>query len=137
MPRLIKKYPNRRLYDTHTSTYIKHDDVKSLVLKGHTVQVIDVKTDKDLTQMVLLQILMDIEEKGDIEHQFFNGIILHHMIRLQKHDNIFLSKAFRDYISYLSQLTYSRNVEDFAQYNIDYMNQWQNLVNNFFFVQKK
>lgn len=137
MPRLIKKYPNRRLYDTHTSSYIKHEDVKELVLKGHTVKVTDAKTDKDLTQMVLLQILMDIDEKGDQDHQFFNDLILHHMIRLHQHENIFLSKAFRDYVSYLSQLTYSRNVEDFAQYNLDYMNQWQNLVQNFFFKQDK
>lgn len=136
MPRLIKKYPNRRLYDLVTSAYIKQDDVKDLILKGHTVQVIDVKTDKDITQMVLLQILIDMEEKEKTEKQFFNDLILHHMIRLQNHDNAFLSKAFRDYISYLSQLTHSSNVEDFTQHNLDYINQWQSVVNNFFFGKK-
>ncbi|MFZ9411306.1 MAG: polyhydroxyalkanoate synthesis regulator DNA-binding domain-containing protein, partial [Burkholderiaceae bacterium] len=47
-PRLIKKYPNRRLYDTQTSTYITLADVKQLVLSGESFTVIDAKTSDDL-----------------------------------------------------------------------------------------
>ena len=57
--RLIKKYPNRRLYDTRTSTYITLDDVKSLVLARLDFKVVDAKTGDDLTRSVLLQIIVD------------------------------------------------------------------------------
>ena len=55
--RLIKKYPNRRLYDTETSTYITLTDVKQLVLDQEEFKVIDAKTNEDLTRSILLQII--------------------------------------------------------------------------------
>ena len=58
-PRLIKKYPNRRLYDTQTSTYITLADVKQLVLSGEPFVVNDAKTADDLTRSILLQIILD------------------------------------------------------------------------------
>ncbi|SFN95564.1 polyhydroxyalkanoate synthesis repressor PhaR [Formivibrio citricus] len=60
---VIKKYPNRRLYDTSTSSYITLADVKQLVLDNVEIQVLDAKTGEDLTRSVLLQIIMD-EESG-------------------------------------------------------------------------
>lgn len=54
--RLIKKYPNRRLYDTQTSSYITLADVKQLVLDSEQFSVLDAKTDEDLTRSILLQI---------------------------------------------------------------------------------
>lgn len=60
---VIKKYPNRRLYDTSTSCYITLADVKQLVLDNVEIQVIDAKSGEDLTRSVLLQIIMD-EEAG-------------------------------------------------------------------------
>lgn len=63
--RLIKKYPNRRLYDTHTSAYITLADVKQLILANETVQVVDVKSNEDITRSVLLQIILE-EEAGDV-----------------------------------------------------------------------
>jgi len=62
--RLIKKYPNRRLYDTQTSSYITLADVKELVLKHEEFQVIDAKTGEDLTRQILLQIIIDEESTG-------------------------------------------------------------------------
>ena len=59
--RVIKKYPNRRLYDTQTNTYITLDDVKQLVLERVELQVIDARTKKDLTQSTLLQIITEQE----------------------------------------------------------------------------
>ncbi len=63
-PRLIKKYPNRRLYDTETSSYITLADVKQLVLSGEPFTVVDAKTSDDLTRSILLQIILDEESSG-------------------------------------------------------------------------
>lgn len=62
--RLIKKYPNRRLYDTCTSAYITIADVKQLVMMGEPFAVIDVKTNVDITHSVLLQIVFEEETAG-------------------------------------------------------------------------
>jgi polyhydroxyalkanoate synthesis repressor PhaR len=59
--RLIKKYPNRRLYDTRTSSYITLSDVKELVLKNEEFQVVDAKSGEDLTRSILLQIILEEE----------------------------------------------------------------------------
>lgn len=63
-PRLIKKYPNRRLYDTETSAYITLADVKQLVLGGEPFTVVDAKSSEDLTRSILLQIILDEESSG-------------------------------------------------------------------------
>ena len=62
--RLIKKYPNRRLYDTQTSTYITLADVKQLVLEQEEFQVIDAKSGEDLSRQILLQIILEEESGG-------------------------------------------------------------------------
>lgn len=64
-PRIIKKYPNRRLYDTEISSYIKLDDVRQLVLDHEEIQVVDAKSGDDLTRSVLLQIIAEHEERGE------------------------------------------------------------------------
>lgn len=63
-PRIIKKYPNRRLYDTETSTYITLADVKKLVLAQVPFKVEDAKTHEDLTRSILLQIILEEETAG-------------------------------------------------------------------------
>ena len=63
--RLIKKYPNRRLYDTAISSYITLADVKRLVVDGVEFQVIDAKSKDDLTRTILLQIISEEEEGGE------------------------------------------------------------------------
>jgi polyhydroxyalkanoate synthesis repressor PhaR len=62
--RLIKKYPNRRLYDTATSSYITLADVKQLVLERVSFKVVDAKSNEDLTRSILLQIILDEESAG-------------------------------------------------------------------------
>jgi polyhydroxyalkanoate synthesis repressor PhaR len=62
--RLIKKYPNRRLYDTQTSTYITLADVKQLVLDQTEFQVVDAKSGEDLSRQILLQIILEEEAGG-------------------------------------------------------------------------
>ncbi|MCP1674074.1 polyhydroxyalkanoate synthesis repressor PhaR [Natronocella acetinitrilica] len=63
--RLIKKYPNRRLYDTAISSYITLADVKRLVTDGVDFRVIDAKSRDDLTRTILLQIISEEEEGGE------------------------------------------------------------------------
>ena len=76
--RLIKKYPNRRLYDTRTSSYITLADVKELVLNHEEFQVVDAKTNEDLTRSILLQIILEEEAGGA---PMFTSDLLAHMIR--------------------------------------------------------
>ena len=63
-PRVIKKYPNRRLYDTDTSTYITLSEVKALVMANEQLVVRDAKTGDDLTRSILLQIILEEEAGG-------------------------------------------------------------------------
>lgn len=76
--RTIKKYPNRRLYDTAISSYITLADVKRLVLDGVDFEVIDAKTKADLTRGILLQIIAEEEEGGE---PIFSSELLAQLIR--------------------------------------------------------
>jgi polyhydroxyalkanoate synthesis repressor PhaR len=80
--RLIKKYPNRRLYDTRTSAYITLADVKQLVLDNEEFQVVDAKSGDDLTRSILLQIILE-EETGGIP--MFSATALSQIIRFYGH----------------------------------------------------
>ena len=76
--RVIKKYPNRRLYDTATSSYITLADVKKLVLDNVDFKVVDAKSNEDLTRAILLQIIID-EEAGGVP--MFSSDMLSQIIR--------------------------------------------------------
>src|SRR5262247_1144180 len=80
--RLIKKYPNRRLYDTKTSSYITLADVKQMVLKQEEFQVQDAKGGEDLTRSILLQIILE-EESGGVP--MFSTDMLANIIRYYGH----------------------------------------------------
>ena len=71
--RIIKKYPNRRLYDTAISSYITLEDVKNLILEQTSVKVIDARSQNDITHSTLLQIVSEQEEKGP--HLFSNEML--------------------------------------------------------------
>lgn len=90
--RIIKKYPNRRLYDTEISRYITLDDVRALVLQGVDFCVKDVKTDEDLTRSILLQIISEQEHDGD---PMFSTKTLTQLIRF--YGNAYQT-AFSDYL---------------------------------------
>ncbi|MBH1976195.1 MAG: polyhydroxyalkanoate synthesis repressor PhaR [Rhodocyclales bacterium] len=76
--RTIKKYPNRRLYDTQTSSYITLADVKALVLAHEAFLVVDAKSEEDLTRAILLQIILEEEAGGA---PMFSSEMLSQMIR--------------------------------------------------------
>ncbi|SPF39144.1 PHA accumulation regulator DNA-binding protein [Candidatus Sulfopaludibacter sp. SbA4] len=62
-PVVIKKYPNRRLYDTSSRRYVNLDDLAALIRQGTEIQVVDAKTGEDLTRVVLTQIIVE-DAKG-------------------------------------------------------------------------
>lgn len=80
--RIIKKYPNRRLYDTETSTYITLAEVKQFVLEYQDFQVQDARSGEDLTRSILLQIILE-EESGGVP--MFTSDMLANIIRYYGH----------------------------------------------------
>ena len=80
--RVIKKYPNRRLYDTDTSTYITLTEVKQLVLDNESFVVRDAKSNEDLTRSILLQIILEEEAGGA---PMFSEAALANIIRFYGH----------------------------------------------------
>ena len=80
--RVIKKYPNRRLYDTTTSTYITLAEIKHLVMASEPLVVRDAKTSEDLTRSILLQIILEEEAAGV---PMFSEAVLAHLIRFYGH----------------------------------------------------
>lgn len=93
-PRIIKKYPNRRLYDTEESRYITLADVQSLLRKGLDLKVVDSQSGDDITRSILIQIITD-QESGD--ERVFTTDMLRRFIR-------FYDEAAHDvFSSYLDQ----------------------------------
>ena len=80
--RVIKKYPNRRLYDTTTSSYVTLTEIKQLVMQGQTFVVRDAKTGEDLTRNLLLQIILEEESAGA---PMFTEAVLANIIRFYGH----------------------------------------------------
>jgi polyhydroxyalkanoate synthesis repressor PhaR len=104
--RLIKKYPNRRLYDTQTSTYITLADVKQLVLDHENFQVVDAKSGEDLTRPILLQIILEEEAAG---MPMFSAPMLSQVIRfygnaMQGMMGSYLEKNIQAFIDIQSKL---------------------------------
>src|SRR5487761_2271875 len=104
--RLIKKYPNRRLYDTETSSYITLSEVKLLVLEHAEFQVVDAKTNQDLTRSILMQIILD-EESGVAP--LFTSDMLSQMIRsygnaMQGFMGNYLEKGMQSFVDIQKQL---------------------------------
>ena len=81
-PRILKKYPNRRLYDTQVSSYITLAEVKGMVLEGLDFEVRDAKTGEDLTRSILLQIILEEETDGV---PIFSTSMLSQIIRFYGH----------------------------------------------------
>nr|VFK26537.1 MAG: polyhydroxyalkanoate synthesis repressor PhaR [Candidatus Kentron sp. MB]VFK30326.1 MAG: polyhydroxyalkanoate synthesis repressor PhaR [Candidatus Kentron sp. MB]VFK75171.1 MAG: polyhydroxyalkanoate synthesis repressor PhaR [Candidatus Kentron sp. MB] len=79
-PRILKKYPNRRLYDTTLSKYITLADVRRLVVQNEEFLIRDATDDRDITRNILLQII--VEQEGGEEEPLFTTNVLEQMIRI-------------------------------------------------------
>jgi polyhydroxyalkanoate synthesis repressor PhaR len=95
--RIIKKYPNRRLYDTEISTYVTLDDVRQLVMDGEDFEVQDAKSGQDLTRSVLLQIITEREELGQpmLSRQMLSQLIRYYGDSLQGFMGTYLERSLQ------------------------------------------
>ena len=105
--RAIKKYPNRRLYDTRTSSYITLADVKDMVMGCEHFLVVDAKTGEDITRSILLQIILEEETAGV---PMFSTQALAQIIRFYGHTmqglmGNYLEKNIQSFIDLQSRLT--------------------------------
>ncbi|MGF1526521.1 MAG: polyhydroxyalkanoate synthesis repressor PhaR [Candidatus Competibacterales bacterium] len=116
-PRIIKKYPNRRLYDTAISSYITLEDVKQLVLDRVLFRVIDARSSDDITRGILLQIISEQEERGA---PIFTTEVLAHIIRfygdtLQGMMGSYLEKSLQAFVD--QQHLFREQMRDFMGKN--------------------
>lgn len=119
--RVIKKYPNRRLYDTDTSTYITLAEVKHLVMDSEPFVVRDAKTNEDLTRSILLQIILEEEAGGA---PMFSEAALANIIRFYGHSaqgfmGTYLEKnvqAFTDIQTKMAEQSKTVSPEMWAQF---------------------
>jgi polyhydroxyalkanoate synthesis repressor PhaR len=105
--RTIKKYPNRRLYDTQTSSYITLTEVKDMVMAVENFVVLDAKTGEDLTRSILLQIILEEESAGV---PMFSTQALGQIIRFYGHTmqgmmGNYLEKNIQSFIDLQAKLT--------------------------------
>ena len=133
-PRLIRKYANRRLYDSTDSRHVTLEDIRKLVASGIHVKVIDDKSGEDLTRSVLLQIIADQEQFGQpvLSIQLLEGIVrfygnpvqellsryleqtLGSVLRQQQAVQAEMSKALESPLAPLAELT-RQNMEMWAR----------------------
>ena len=98
--RLIKKYPNRRLYDTQTSTYVTLVDIKGLVMANESFKVVDAKTEDDLTRNILMQIILEEEACGSpvFSSQMLSQIIRFYGNSMQGLMGNYLEKTMQSFV---------------------------------------
>jgi len=138
--RIIKKYPNRRLYDTEISSYITLEEVRQLVLDGDEFEVRDAKSGDDLTRTVLLQIISEHEGEGQ---PMFTTQLLSQVIRfygdsmqgfmgsyLEKSLQIFLDQQgkFRSQLNNILGQTPWSMLNDMTERNLDL---WKSVQDGF------
>jgi polyhydroxyalkanoate synthesis repressor PhaR len=138
--RVIKKYPNRRLYDTEISSYITLEEVRQLVVDGEEFEVRDAKTGEELTRAVLLQIIAEHEERGQ---PMFTTQLLSQVIRfygdslqgfmggyLERSLQVFLDQQqqFRSQLNTMLGQTPWSMLNDLTERNMD---MWKSLQQGF------
>lgn len=135
--RIIKKYPNRRLYDTDISSYITIEDVRQLIVDGEQFEVRDAKTGEDLTRQVLLQIIAEHEQDGQpmLSTQLLSQIIRFYGDSLQGFMGSYLDRSmqtfmdqqaqFRQQISALEQTTPWTMMSQLTERNLALWQQFQ------------
>ena len=104
--RLIKKYPNRRLYDTQTSTYVTLSDIKNLVMANEVFKVVEAKTEEDLTRNILLQIILEEEAGGApvFSSQMLSQIIRFYGNSMQGLMGNYLEKTMQSFVDIHNKL---------------------------------
>lgn len=114
--RLIKKYPNRRLYDTSLSSYISLSDVKTLVSAQQSFIVVDAKSGEDLTRSILLQIIVEEEGRGSplFSTELLSQIIRHYGDAMQSVMGTYLEKNVQAFLEIQQRLAETNGEDDNA-----------------------
>lgn len=104
--RVIKKYPNRRLYDTAVSSYVGLADIKQLVMSGEPLVVRDAKSGEDLTRSILLQIILEQEAEGVpiLTERMLANVIRFYGNAMQGFMGPYLEKNVQAFVDIQSQL---------------------------------
>ncbi|HIY71070.1 MAG TPA: polyhydroxyalkanoate synthesis repressor PhaR [Candidatus Luteimonas excrementigallinarum] len=104
--RVIKKYPNRRLYDTEISSYITIEDVRQLIVDGEDFEVVDARSGADLTRQVLLQIISEHEQDGTpiLSTELLSQIIRFYGDSLQGFMGTYLERSMHAFLEQQHQL---------------------------------
>ncbi len=119
--RILKKYPNRRLYDTQTSGYITLADVKQMVLDAAPFEVRDAKTGDDITRSILLQVILEEESGAGVP--MFSTQVLAQIIRFYGHSmqgmmGAYLEKNLQTFVDLQQRFTdQSRSLYDPATFS--------------------
>lgn len=129
MTRLIKKYKNRRLYDTETSQYITLEQLKRYVVDGVVFRIEDSETGKELTNSVLLQIIVEMEAGPT---QFLSPEILRQIISLANHPmhvslKTMMEQMFQSMDKPLQNNPYQQATDTWNKQMQEMMQQWQKL----------
>ena len=103
--RVIKKYPNRRLYDTEISSYITIEDVRQLIVDNEDFEVRDARSGEDLTRQVLLQIIAEHEQDGEpmLSTQLLSQIIRFYGDSLQGFMGSYLERSMQGFLDQQQQ----------------------------------
>ncbi len=104
--RIIKKYPNRRLYDTEESRYITLADIRRLVLDRVDFVVIDKKSQKDITHSILLQVISEQEQEGSpiLSRDFLSQIIRSYNTTMQGFVSSYIEQSMKMFTSQQAQI---------------------------------
>lgn len=140
--RLIKKYPNRRIYDTHESRYIRLEDLRGMVMQGIPFRVVDSRSGDDITRGILLQIIAEQEVAGDQE-PLFSADHLRDFIRYGQEQQQMFSDFMTQSLAFFhhQQEQFSENMQDmfgqnpmkaFADITRSNMEMWQAMQENFY-----
>jgi polyhydroxyalkanoate synthesis repressor PhaR len=136
--RIIKKYANRRLYDTAESRYIALEDIRQLVVDGESFRVFDVNGE-DITRSILLQIIVEQEEKGQpmLSTRLLEQIILYYDNTLQAFVGTYLEKSMdtfvkqqqvlQDQMESMLRIAPSSVLKDMAERNLEL---WKDMQKN-------
>lgn len=124
-PRVLKKYPNRRLYDTLNSSYITLADVKDMVMRSVNFEVRDAKTGEDLTRSILLQIILEEETGGA---PIFTAQMLAQLIRFYGHAmqgmmGAYLERNLQTFVELQNQFT-AKALGDAKPFTPEAWSQW-------------
>jgi polyhydroxyalkanoate synthesis repressor PhaR len=129
--KLIKKYKNRRIYDTDKSKYITFDDIKQYIHDDVDFKVIDSSTEKDITSATLLQVIVEQETH---QSEFLSNQILKQMIKMADSPmHGLMTKAFEQTFDFINNQSQGADyLENYKKMTDTWTNQMQSLMSEWF-----